>query len=182
MLTSLYIPPNKLASIIDVKKASSNQGVTRRRWAAIRNIESFYVKSLKRVASAVGGFITDLFNAGKSNQIEETLTTYSEIIEPWAEAVATKMITEVNINDQKAWLKHSGKKAYLMKEELKGLSVNEIIHELRARQVYLIKSIPLEAAQRVQDLAHEAVTVTSETWQAVAEKIRNSEQVSKSKS
>jgi len=177
---SPYIPPNKITSLAP-RDASIKQWLNRRRWAAIRGAELFYTKALRKLAKTVGQFIKDLWDTGKVEQIQPTLENYSEIIEPWANSVAQKMITEVSNNDYKAWLKHSGKMAASMQAELKSTPIGEIVRNLRAEQVKLIKSIPLEAAKRVQELAFESVTATGERWDAIAKKIEESEKVTESR-
>ena len=181
MLNSLYVPPNTIAPYLDTKKASSNHHITRRRWAKIAATEFFYSKALRNVARTVGRFIIDLWQSGKRDYIPETLEKYSDIIEPWADSVARKMIADVSLNDHKAWIAHSGKMAQHMQTELRTMPQGQIVQELRNRQVSLIKSLPLEAAQRVQNLAFEAATVTGKRWEEVTKQIMNSEQVTESR-
>ena len=173
-----YLPPQSVAPYIDAKNASSGSGTTRRRWAAIRHVEFFYKKALTKVASTVGQFVGDLWRSGRRNQIQETLNQYSVILEPWAESAANKMIYDIAAGDLKAWMHFAGKKARAIGEDLKNAPlINTTVQELRQRQVELIKSIPLDAAQRVQNLAFESVTATGERWDVIAKQIANSENV-----
>jgi SPP1 gp7 family putative phage head morphogenesis protein len=172
------ITPIQNASTRD---ASIKQWFNRRRFAAIRSTEFFYIRALKKLAHTVGQFINDLWSTNKFDQITPVLENYSEIIEPWAFAVSQKVIAQIVIQDEKAWINQAGKMARMMQSELASVPLNEIVHNLRIEQVKLIKSIPIEAARRVQNLAFEAAVAGKDRREELAKMIENSEHVAASR-
>jgi SPP1 gp7 family putative phage head morphogenesis protein len=182
MIYSPYVP-SKTATLLNTstKDASVKQWFNRRRFAAIRSTEFFYIRALKKLAHTVGQFINDLWSTNKVDQITPILENYSEIIEPWAFAVSQKVISQIAIQDEKAWLNQAGKMASTMQSELANVPLNEIVHNLRTEQVKLIKSIPVEAARRVQNLAFEAAVAGKDRREEIAKMISNSEHVTESR-
>jgi SPP1 gp7 family putative phage head morphogenesis protein len=168
-------------SSLDAETGSSTSKSARSRFASIRRQELFYTRALRGLAKQIGNFILELWNSGQANIIEQLLTKYSDTIEPWAVAVSNRMIAEVNLLDEKAWMKHAGRMSRAMQAELSTMPQGEIIQYLRNEQVNLIKSLPLDAAKRVQNLSFEAVTVTSQRANEIAKLIANTENVEISK-
>lgn len=78
------------------------------------------------------------------------------------------------------WREHSRDMGVALRREIENAPTGEVLRQLQAEQVYLIKSIPLDAAQRVHDLATEA-TITSTRASEIAKAILASESVSESK-
>jgi SPP1 gp7 family putative phage head morphogenesis protein len=198
MVYSPYVP-SEVESILDdddkkyrhiiVKKSSQNAGardVSVKQWfhrqrPVIRAVEFFYIRALTKLARTVGQFINDLWSTNKFDQITPVLENYAEIIEPWAFSLSQKVIANISLQDEKAWMKHGGKMAPIMKSELQSLSLNEIVHNLRIEQVNLIKSIPIEAARRVQNLAFEAAIAGADRREQIAKMILESEKVTENR-
>ena len=108
------------------------------------------------------------------------LTEYSQLIDPWAQAVSGYMLADVARKDAKMWREHSRDMGVALRREIENAPTGDILRQLQAEQVHLIKSIPLDAAQRVHDLAMEA-TITSTRASEIAKAILSSESVSESK-
>ena len=62
------------------------------------------------------------------------------------------MLADVNQRDQAAWLEHAQEMSHGMRETIRSTPVGELMQSLMREQVTLIKSLPLEAAQRVHEL------------------------------
>ena len=90
------------------------------------------------------------------------------------------MVADVARKDYAMWRKHSADMGRELRREIENAPTGQILAELQASQVRLIKSIPLEAAQRVHDLVLEA-TIGSKRAAEVAEAILFTEDVSKAK-
>jgi len=161
----------------DAKKVPSAAESARQHWERIRRSEAFYSRSLRSIARQVGKFITDLYEAGREDIIAATLKNYSDILKPWAQSVSEKMLADVAHKDEQAWMKHAKYMAVAMQQELRTVPMGRIVKELRDRQVELITSIPLDAAERAQNLAFEAATESSARAKEVSEQIMNSEEV-----
>jgi SPP1 gp7 family putative phage head morphogenesis protein len=131
-------------------------------------IENDYARKLRKVAKIVGGIVeahteikyTDgtitgiLLHAG----MNEVLRRYSNNLTPFAEKLAEEMISRVNKNNEKWWLSNAQKFSKDLKSE-RYQSMNGLVAtKLQRDQVTLIKSLPLEAGKRAQDLAIKATT------------------------
>ena len=84
------------------------------------------------------------------------------------------MSTQIANNDKESWMHHGQRMARALQVELRTMPTGQIVKELLDRQVGLIP-LPLEAAKRVQKLAFEAATVTSERAEALAKRILETE-------
>lgn len=84
--------------------------------------------------------------------INQLLRRYAEALTPWAERAAASMLEDVNRRDAQAWAEHAEEMSRALKIELRTAPTGEAMQELMAEQVTLIKSIPLDAAQRVHEL------------------------------
>lgn len=91
-------------------------------------------------------------------RLEDLLNAYAGIIEPWARNTATRMLADVSRRDEKAWMEHSSEIGKGLREEIAQAPTGQTMKALLDDQVRLIKSLPLQAAIRVHELAVEAVT------------------------
>ena len=170
-----------LLSSHDAKSGLSAAESAKSHWARIRLSEQFYARALRSIAKQAGKFIVELWQAGRENAIQETLKNYANVLEPWAKSVSEKMLLDVSKRDEQAWMKHSKRMAAAMQTELRTMPMSRIVTQLRNEQVALIKSIPIDAAQRAQNLAFEAATQTSARAKTVAQQIMNTTQVTENR-
>ena len=108
------------------------------------------------------------------------LTEYAKMIEPWADAVAGFMVADVARRDRAMWAHNSKDMARALGRELQNAPTGDVLRRLQADQVTLIKSIPLEAAKRVQDLA-ERTLLTSGRADGIAREILATSDVTESR-
>lgn len=92
-------------------------------------------------------------NKGALAQLVRMLTQYSQTIEPWAQAVATYMLADVRRRDESMWRQHSKDVSQAVRRELFTAPTGAVLGKLQKEQVTLIKSLPLQAAERVHQLA-----------------------------
>ena len=121
-----------------------------------RRAESQYNNQLRRLARQVGQMIKDLSPAADYSwalRAQRLLNQYADALEPWAQAVATKMLADVSQRDLKMWRQRSLRLSKGIREELISAPTGQTFEELMRLQVGLIKSIPKDAAQRVHDIA-----------------------------
>ncbi len=127
-------------------------------FAKIRRAESEYARNLRAVARHVGHFIRGLFPGGEPahpdalTQLAAGLAGYAEALTPWAEATAARMIADVAQRDELAWKRLGDRMSRALHREVQTTNLGEVVRGRLASQVMLIKSLPLEAAQRVQEL------------------------------
>ncbi|MDE1158424.1 MAG: phage minor head protein [Neorhizobium sp.] len=148
-----------------------------------RKAEVQYGRQLRKVAQHVGDIVRGLYNpteATVTSAIEQALTRYSSTIEAWAQSVGNRMVTEVAARDRKAWMEVSRRMGQSLREEIDNAPTGLVLRERLADQVTLIKSIPLDAAERVHKLALEGITQGRRS-NYIAEEIMRSGHVSRSK-
>ena len=125
-------------------------------------IEQRYAAQLKRVARHSGAITkshTD--EAGLITSEAATymaaMKAYSEVITPWANRVAAQMIEAVNVSNAKDWSKLSKSIGRELRKEYMTTAGGAKARAMHAESVNLIKSIPVDAAVRAQDLSREAM-------------------------
>lgn len=90
------------------------------------------------------------------------------------------MLADVNRRNERTWFEVSKEMGRALRMEIAYAPTGQVFTMLLADQVDLIKSIPLEAAQRVHELTTEGL-VTGERAKTIAAEIMRTEQVSASK-
>lgn len=148
-----------------------------------RKTERWYNRQLLKVAKRVGGIVDQFPNAGDLGAlpgIERLLFGYADLLQGWAEQTAAKMLDQVNRADEQAWRDQSVEMSRALREELRNTDTGPVLRGLMLEQVTLIKSIPLDAAQRVHDLTLSGLE-SSGRAREVAKEIKRTNEVSASK-
>jgi SPP1 gp7 family putative phage head morphogenesis protein len=130
------------------------------RFSKARIAEREYQRSLTSVGRQVGNIINGFTRAnplGSHQEMQRTLESYSRLIEPWAQSVTQRMHAEVGWRDLRAWKALSNQIGKGLTVELAQAPVGVAFKKLMAEQVTLIKSLPLEAGQRVHELTQQAL-------------------------
>jgi len=123
---------------------------------------------------APDGVISDL------DSIMKALEDYSVLITPWAKAVANYMLADTARREAKTWKTHGIEMSRAIRAELAYAPTGVTYRKLMDEQVALIKSMPLDAAQRVHHLA--TLTRTDSTRAStVAKEILKTGEVSEAK-
>lgn len=112
--------------------------------------------------------------------IEHLLRRYAEALTPWAEATAARMLDDLNRRDEQAWMQQAADMSRALRDELRRAPTGETMRALMAEQVGLIRSIPLEAAERVHRLTIEALEDSTRAA-AISKEIQRSGEVAKSR-
>lgn len=90
------------------------------------------------------------------------------------------MLADVNRRDQGAWREMAKEMSRSLRMEIESAPIGEVMHALLAEQVTLIKSIPIEAAQRVHKLTIEGLE-GSRRANEISKEIMASGEVAKSR-
>lgn len=154
-------------------------------FAYARRAENAYGRALRSVANQINAIVRgfeladgeELVNAA---DIEATLREYAHLIEPWARAVAARMLGEVERRDYKAWSNVAERMRRNLRYEIKNAPTGEMLQRHLASQVDLITSLPLEAAERVHTLTLENIQ-TGTRAKELAEDIYATGHVAKSR-
>ncbi|MBU0601121.1 MAG: minor capsid protein [Gammaproteobacteria bacterium] len=139
--------------------------------------EEQYGRSLRALARQVGELI-NAFPAGDPQAlptIEDMLRRYAEALTPWALGVAERMLLDVNARDLANWRALTAEMQTEIRREILEAPTGERTKELLAQQVTLIKSLPLEAAQRVHELTIRGLEDGTRAKEIAAEIMRSGE-------
>lgn len=90
------------------------------------------------------------------------------------------MLEDLNRRDEQAWMQQAREMSRALRDELRRAPTGETMRALMAEQVTLIKSIPLEAAERVHRLTIEALEDSTRAA-AISKEIQRSGEVAKSR-
>lgn len=124
-----------------------------------RKVEIKYGRQLRQIAgyidSIIKGFDTEDETVYPS--IVTALRRYSETLDIWAKHASGKILMDVALRDERTWLIYAKDMSRGIKDQIRNSDIGATYQLLLDEQVRLIKSLPLNAAQRVHDLATRAV-------------------------
>lgn len=129
-----------------------------------RASESGYNTRLRQVALQVDAIVKGLAPDGvitDRGPILAALRGYAELITPWARSVARYMFADVSRRNARAWKEIGADMSRALRAEIAYAPTGMLYGALMDEQVRLIKSLPLEAAQRVHDLTDQALTTSA---------------------
>lgn len=122
--------------------------------------ERLFYSALRKVAQA-SGHIVDQHVLGvkiiDDHRLQAALKAYSEALTPWATRQATKLLSQVEKSNKRAYQNKSKAIGTALNLGVASQEVGETALALLNEQVALIKSIPIEAGLRAQKIAYEAV-------------------------
>ena len=152
-----------------------------RRATVTSRAERDYAKQLKLLARNVGDLI-DSYVSGLHGlpTLTQLLRAYALGLRPWASKVASRMLGEVDLRDRDAWRSLGTAISAQLHQDIRNAPVGERMRELLDLQVELIQSIPLQAAERVHELAVRA-RIEGTRAKEIAEEIARSGEVTQSR-
>lgn len=156
----------------------------RENWAKARRAEIQYGAQLRKIARHIGDLISgfDLTDVFSVNELATVLRQYADRLDPWARSAARRMVAEVAARNDKQWRSVSAEMGRSFRQEFEsGASdIGFRYHQLMDQQITLIKSIPLEAAERVHKVTSEGI-IEGARFTEIAKRIQEGGEVSKSK-
>lgn len=137
-------------------------------------IEREYAGQLRLVAQMVGSICSgyDVDDPLSYLSIASSLRIYSDALDAWAKRQAERMVGEIARADERAWRERSALIGEELRKEILSAPTGEAFRALQAEQVKLIKSLPLEAAERVRRLAMQGMTEGTRPAELAAEILR----------
>lgn len=123
--------------------------------------EKRFYKSLKRVAQASAHIVdhhVDVDGVGLENipEMTKALEQYSNKLTPWARRQSARMIEQVQKSNKRAYQNKSKAMGRAIQIETSETFMGVIVRDMMEEQVGLIKSIPIEAGRRAQEIAIKA--------------------------
>ncbi|HAG1941393.1 TPA: phage head morphogenesis protein [Salmonella enterica] len=150
-----------------------------------RQAEIRYRTSLRQIARAVGDIVNGHYDGSNDSvtEIMEALERYSEIITPWATKVAENFTADIVRKNDEQWRKHSKTISRELRNLVSNAPPGQVMKSIVAEQVKYIKSLPLEAADRVYDIQNRAIeaVVTGGIAEHFAKEIAASGDIAKSR-
>lgn len=145
----------------------------------MRRAEEQFARQLRKIARHVGDIVRgfDPNDPEFAAKVNEAMAGYAEVIEPWAKRTSERMLLDVTARDAKAWASHSTDMSAALKIELETAPIGPMLQAIQDEQVALIKSLPLEAGERVSKLTLEALFDSSRASE-IAKEIARSGDVS----
>ncbi len=148
-----------------------------------RKAELAYSRNLREVAKQVSVIVKGFTERGitpNTAQLKKALEDYSNILRPWAESVATRMLSDMERRDSSMWQELSSDIGEALSTELAKAKTGTLLKRRLREQVELITSLPREAAERVHHLTVEGL---SKGWRAaqISEEILKTGEVTKSR-
>jgi SPP1 gp7 family putative phage head morphogenesis protein len=155
----------------------------RERFLAGRKAETQYARQLRQVAKHVGDIVRGMAPDGVVADVSKlmaTLNHYADLLTPWAEAVASRMVADVSKRDALAWAQHGRLIGRALKKEIDTAPTGAAMRQALAEQVHYITSLPRDAAERVHKLTIEGLQNSTRASEIAAEILKSGD-VSKSR-
>lgn len=131
-----------------------------RSFTQARKAERWYAGQLNKIARQIGDLVNGTFDPNNPlfhSLLTDRLRKYADIITPWAERVGARMIADVARNERQVWEARSAEMGRLLHKEIDTAPTGVAMRQKLAEQVKLIRSLPIEAAERVHRLTVEGI-------------------------
>lgn len=92
-----------------------------------------------------------------ADETASVLVDYSELISSWVEKVGQRMFKQVEREEWNQWRSVSEEIAAGLRDVVGNTPVGAVAQDIVYRQIQLMKSLPLEAADRVRDIQSRAM-------------------------
>lgn len=131
----------------------------RKLFTRARRAETQYAVKLRRVAHAVTTIVREFnpLDAAELQAMQRALQEYGQLLGPWAERVASRMLADVDARDRQTWTQIAREMSSHLADEIANAPTGQVMTQLLSEQVTLIKSLPLTAAEQVHDLTLEGI-------------------------
>lgn len=169
---------NVLLAVGDVSKTRRDKA----QYEKVRRAELQYAMKLRKIARHVGEIIKGfpIGDPASVPAIRKLLNEYAELITPWAKATAARMLADVAHRDRKLWEDVTKGMSVGLRQELLNAPTGVTLRQLQGEQVRLIKSLPIEAAERVHKLTYEGLANATRASE-IAKEIQRSGKVTESR-
>lgn len=119
-----------------------------------RRIENKYLEMLDTVATRIDDILYD-YDANDpyaSIEVMQTLQDFSNDLYSWANDLVGGLLYSLNADDERTWKAHSSLMSKRLRWELEHVPIEPMMAQYLNENVGLIQSMPLRAAERVQQV------------------------------
>ncbi|MCG5377608.1 minor capsid protein [Providencia rettgeri] len=150
-----------------------------------KKTEIQYRTALQKIAQEVGRIINLRYDGSNDSVLEimDALDEYSVLIDGWAQRVAQRFVDAVERDNAKTWMQQSREMSRELRRQIENTPVGHVTRSIVHEQVKYIKSLPLEAADRVYDIQNRAIeaVINGERPEHFEQMIADSGNVAKSR-
>lgn len=114
-------------------------------------------RAYERTLRSLAGRVSQILTSHRPQDAEDILRAYAESITPWARQSAANMLDGVARGNLEQFRRISSRMGLDMRMFLEGDLIGQAAAARIEENTRLIRTIPLEAAQRAGELAHEAL-------------------------
>lgn len=141
-----------------------------------------YGRQLRKIARHIDDIVKgfDATSPAGQGAIRRHLQQYAEVLTPWAESTADRMVAEIAAADSQRWARMSETIGKGVAREIRSAPIAPVMAQMKAEQVALIRSLPTEAAERVNRLVVEGLAKGTRT-DALAKQIYETGSVTRSR-
>lgn len=123
----------------------------------VQRAEAEYARKLRRLSQFVMQTAQEMMRGGITDEVfisfAHMMNGYSNVIRPWAQHVALKMIHDVSLRDMKAWRERAKDISWNLEAVVRGAPIGLVMQQRMDEQVALITSIPRDIAEEVHQMA-----------------------------
>lgn len=125
-----------------------------------RRAEGPYATQIRSISQHIGEIVRRIAPDGvlaDVSQLIVALNRYGDLLHPWSESVAARMIADANRRNKASWIKHGREIGRALRIEIDSAPMGAIMRRLIAEQAAKITSLPRDAAERLFQLSTEAL-------------------------
>ena len=147
-----------------------------------RSLSLYYEQSLRKIARNIGDITNAMGSALQTDPqpLIDVLNRYANTLEPWAESIAQRMVADAERSNSRQWQAYAATMGRELRNEIENTDTGKAMQDLMDYQVTLIKSLPLEAAQRVQKIATESL-ITGARFDELRDELMQTGEVTKAR-
>lgn len=169
---------------------SDAKKVVKGKFKPSRAAEKQFQAALRKVARASGHIVEQHVEGATiraPKEMQARLEDYAKALGPWAQRQSEKLLSAVQRSNKTAYIRSSKAIGTALKLDVGQANIDATARALMAEQVALIKSLPLEAGQRAQELALENILhgtraqVNSDTVEKIKKQLGVSTSVAESR-
>lgn len=158
------------------RRSREDTAQMRKTWLRARRAEQQFGRSLRSLARRCGELAQQMFDEkdimGSSARLRTLLRNYAQTLRPWAQETAKRMVLDVQRRDDTFWAERSREMARELVEEIRTAPTGIALRERTQEAAALITSLPLEAAQRIEQFTIRAMTDASRASEVAKEILR----------
>lgn len=159
--------------------STRTSGPRRQRETKLGGPQRRYESSLRSLGENVGTIITGVSRGDNWLQalpsLRQLLSAYADALKPWARATASRMLNEIDASNRESWRSLGQAISAQLRTDILRTPLGDRMRELLDEQVQHIRSIPMDAADRVHELALKGLEDSSRGEEIYAEVMRSGE-------